>query len=213
MARDVGLRERKKARTRQHIADTAAWLFAARGYDEVSVVDVARAAEVSDQTVYNYFPAKQDLVLDRAEQFREWYRRTVVERPDGTSPAEALRAVARADVERHRHADLDEARGQYPALCVSSAVIRRFALETREQQAEAVADAIVATCSGVHPGVAHAHAAAVVSVFQMVSDHLGRGVLDGMPPDAVADEIAPVVEEVFDHLDAHFHPSAEDHRP
>lgn len=68
MVREVGLRERKKEMTRQHIADTAARLFATAGYDDVSVVDVARAAEVSDQTVYNYFPAKQDLVLDRADE-------------------------------------------------------------------------------------------------------------------------------------------------
>ena len=50
-----GLRERKKARTRQVIADAAARLFAQRGYEQVAVSDVAREAEVSEQTVYNYF--------------------------------------------------------------------------------------------------------------------------------------------------------------
>ena len=204
MAREVGLRERKKARTRQHIADAAARLFAAHGYDEVSMADVARAAEVADQTVYNYFPAKQDLVLDRADQFREWYRRLVVERPAGTSAAEALRSAARADVERHRHGDPTEARGQYPALCVDSAGIRRFALEAREHQAEAVAGALVETCPGLHPAVARAQAGAFVAVFQMVTDRIGRGVLDGTPPTTVADELAPVVEVVFADLDARF---------
>ena len=52
---DPGLRERKKARTRRVIADAAARLFAERGYERVAVRDVAREAEVSDQTVYNYF--------------------------------------------------------------------------------------------------------------------------------------------------------------
>ena len=51
----IGLRELKKARTRQLIADTAARLFAERGYEHVAVTDVARAAEVAEQTVYNYF--------------------------------------------------------------------------------------------------------------------------------------------------------------
>ena len=111
MAREAGLRERKKARTRQHIADTAARLFADHGYDEVSVVDVARAADVSDQTVYNYFPVKQDLVFDRAEEFRERLARAVADRPAGTSPAQALRPVADVDVERHRGIYLQGARG------------------------------------------------------------------------------------------------------
>jgi AcrR family transcriptional regulator len=63
-----GLRERKKARTRQVIADAAARLFAERGYERVAVSDVARAAEVSEQTVYNYFQTKEQLVVDRDQQ-------------------------------------------------------------------------------------------------------------------------------------------------
>ena len=61
----TGLRELKKARTRRLIADTAARLFAERGYEHVSVSDVAREAEVAEQTVYNYFPTKEQLVTDR----------------------------------------------------------------------------------------------------------------------------------------------------
>ncbi|TCK26798.1 TetR/AcrR family transcriptional regulator [Pseudonocardia endophytica] len=205
MARTSGLRERKKARTRQHIADTAARLFAVHGYDDVSVLDVARAADVSDQTVYNYFPAKHDLVLDRAEEIRDLYARTVTERPDGTSPAEALRAVARRDVDRHRHSDPDEARGLYPALCASSPVIRRLALEDRDRQTDAVAAAIAETSPGVHPAVGRVHAAALVAVFQMIFDRLGRSVLDGTAPHVVADELAPDVEAALDDLDEHFH--------
>ena len=67
----IGLRELKKARTRQLIADTAARLFAERGYEHVAVTDVARAAEVAEQTVYNYFPAKEQLVTDREQQIQD----------------------------------------------------------------------------------------------------------------------------------------------
>src|SRR5438309_2072300 len=63
-----GLRERKKARTRQLIADTAARLFAERGYEQVAVSEVAREAEVAEQTLYNYFPTKEHLVTDREDQ-------------------------------------------------------------------------------------------------------------------------------------------------
>lgn len=204
MARATGLRERKKARTRQHIADVAARLFATHGFDQVSIVEVAQVAEVSEQTVYNYFPAKHDLVLDRAEEIRERYASTVVHRPSNTSPAAALRPEARQDIERYRHADLDLARGEAPALCVRHPSLRRFVLEARDQQVETVTAAVIETCPTLHPGVARAHVAAIISVFQMIGDHIGRSVLDGAPQEAVADELAATVEVVFDDLDQHF---------
>ena len=200
----AGLRERKKALTRQHIADVAAGLFGARGYDEVSILDVARAAEVSDQTVYNYFPAKQDLVLDRAAEYAERYPSTVRERPAGTSPAAALRGLAREDVERHRRTKPAQLKGELPAVSASSPTIRRYALEMRDLHAAAVAAAIVETTPGIHPAVARIHATALMAAFQLIVDHLGRGVLAGTSPEAVADELAPVVEAVFDELDRNF---------
>ncbi|HEY0500049.1 MAG TPA: TetR/AcrR family transcriptional regulator [Kutzneria sp.] len=200
----AGLRERKKALTRQHIVDTAARLFGLHGYDQVSVVDVARAAEVSDQTVYNYFPAKQDLVLDRAEEFGERYPRLVRERPEGTSPAQALRVIAEADLARHRRVPPEQTRGELPAICASSPTIRRYVLEMRDNHAEAVAEAIVETAPGVHPAVARVHAAAIMTAFQLVTDHLGRAVLAGTSHDVVADELTPVVAAMFDDLDRHF---------
>jgi len=63
-----GWRERNRARTRLHISDTAARLFAERGYENVAVTDVAREAEVAEQTTYNYFPTKEQLVTDRDQQ-------------------------------------------------------------------------------------------------------------------------------------------------
>jgi AcrR family transcriptional regulator len=62
-----GLRERKKAQLRQRLSDTATQMFLTRGYEAVRVVEIAAACEVSEKTVYNYFPTKESLVLDRWE--------------------------------------------------------------------------------------------------------------------------------------------------
>lgn len=63
-----GLRQRKKAQTRRRIADTAMSLFAARGFDRVTVAEIAAAAEVATTTVFNYFPTKEDLFYDRQDE-------------------------------------------------------------------------------------------------------------------------------------------------
>src|SRR5216117_3447490 len=69
MGTEPGLRERKKQQTRQSIADTARALFAERGFERVTVAEVARAANVSEATIFNYFPTKEDLVFSGLEAF------------------------------------------------------------------------------------------------------------------------------------------------
>src|SRR5436309_4198129 len=85
MSSGVGLRERKKLQMRWLIADTARRLFAERGFERVRVAEVARAAEVSEATVFNYFPTKEDLVYWRLETFEEDLLETVREREPGES--------------------------------------------------------------------------------------------------------------------------------
>jgi AcrR family transcriptional regulator len=80
---DLGLRERKKLRTRQLIADTARRLFAERGFDRVTVAEIAREAEVAQATVFNYFPTKEDLFYSRLEAFEEGLLAAVRDRAPG----------------------------------------------------------------------------------------------------------------------------------
>ncbi len=90
MDKTPGLRERKKERTRKLISDTARTLFAERGFEAVSVSEVAKAAEVSDATVFNYFPTKEDLIYDGMERVEEELLRAVRERPAGESVVRAF---------------------------------------------------------------------------------------------------------------------------
>lgn len=204
MARELGLRDRKKAQTRHRLADVAAKLFAQHGYDSVSIVDVARAADVSDQTVYNYFAAKQDLVLDRAEEIRERYGRVVSERDVDTTPSDALRPLVHEDIERYRKADPALARGEFPAQCLASPTLRRFALEARERQVDTVAQAISTSRPELHPLSVRAHAAALIAVVQAVTDLIGESILAGGPSSAVADELAESADIALDDLHQHF---------
>src|SRR2546430_15818444 len=96
----TGLRERKKARTRQRIADTAARLFAERGYENVVVSDVAREADVSEQTVYNYFATKEQLVTDREQHIQDRLCELIRSRPPETTPAAAIREFVRSEERR-----------------------------------------------------------------------------------------------------------------
>jgi AcrR family transcriptional regulator len=63
----MGLRELKKAQTRQVIAEAAIDLFRRRGFDEVTIDEIAQVAQVSKKTIFNYFPTKEDLVFNRAD--------------------------------------------------------------------------------------------------------------------------------------------------
>jgi AcrR family transcriptional regulator len=71
MTAELGLRERKKQRTRQLLSQTARRLFSERGFEQVSIAEIARQADVSEQTVFNYFPSKEDLVYSRLVTFEE----------------------------------------------------------------------------------------------------------------------------------------------
>src|SRR5262249_56097662 len=89
----TGLRERKKHQTWQLIFQTAARLFAARGFDAVTVAEVARAADVSEMTVFNYFPTKEDLFFAGMQFFEERLLEAVRGRAEGVPALAAFRRL------------------------------------------------------------------------------------------------------------------------
>jgi AcrR family transcriptional regulator len=87
----AGRRERKKAATRQAIADAALRLFSERGYDQVGMREIADAADVSTATLFKHFPGKEALVFDREQHTEAALVAAVREREEGQSVLEALR--------------------------------------------------------------------------------------------------------------------------
>lgn len=96
----TGLRESKKRRTREAIAQAAADLFHERGFGAVTVDDVARAADVSRQTVFNYFPTKEQMLFDREDEVSAALLALVHGRRDGASLLAAFRGHTRGFWER-----------------------------------------------------------------------------------------------------------------
>jgi AcrR family transcriptional regulator len=105
---DRGRRERKKSATRRALSETALQLFLERGFDNVTVREIAEVADVSTTTLMNYFPAKEALVFDLDEELERSLVEAVTGRAPDMSVLESLRRYMRARVERAvsgRHAD------------------------------------------------------------------------------------------------------------
>jgi AcrR family transcriptional regulator len=182
-----GLRERKKARTRQLIADTAARLFAERGYEHVAVTDVAREAEVAEQTVYNYFPTKEQLVTDREQQVQDRLCDLIQSRPAGVTPAAAIRGFVLGAVAAIRSIPAELWRGELGYLAAISPAVHRLVLELADRQAAALAE-VISDTTAVPPEVARLQGIALAGVFQII----------------IADELYPAVGNLLDELDRWF---------
>jgi AcrR family transcriptional regulator len=96
----VGLRETKKQETRREIADTAMRLFVQRGFDRVTVAEVAAEARVSEKTVFNYFPTKEDLFFDEVPEREDAIVEAVRSRAPGESVVAALRRLQAGECPR-----------------------------------------------------------------------------------------------------------------
>jgi AcrR family transcriptional regulator len=88
------VRAHKKSETRQRLSDTATAMFLERGFDAVRVTEIAAACGVSEKTVYNYFPTKESLLLDRFDGTEAALRAALASRP----PVEAALQVLDADL-------------------------------------------------------------------------------------------------------------------
>src|ERR1051326_9209209 len=139
----TGLRERRKQETRQAISDIATRMFVERGFDEVTIAQVAAAAGVAKMTVTNYFPRKEDLVFDRAEAVVRRLADVIAARAPGESMLAAIRrdyaeAVARADV------PLGLSSPAFVRMIESSPMLASRGLEMMYLRERALGDAIAA---------------------------------------------------------------------
>jgi AcrR family transcriptional regulator len=201
---NMGLRERKKAQTRQLIAETAWRLFAERGFDQVPVAEIARQAQVALATVFNYFPTKEDLFYSRLEAFGERLLEAVGTRETGEPVLIAFRrhllesdGGLLAQVEAGDPEALKQLRTANRVIAASPALL------AREQQALArYADAL-ARMLAAETGApaddlqAQATANALMGVHRALIDYSRRRILADEQPAGLAADVRRLGNRAF----------------
>jgi AcrR family transcriptional regulator len=200
----TGLRERKKEQTRQLIAETARRLFAERGFERVPVAEIARAADVSEQTVFNYFPTKEDLVYWRLGSFEEELLRAISEREPGESVLAAFGRFVRTP--RGMLGEQDEETRERLAG-VARMIAESPALLAREQQifaryTDALAE-LIAREQGAREGDTEPWvvANALMGVHRALVDYARRRVVTGARHPSLARDVRAQADRALARLE------------
>ncbi|MFG2209236.1 TetR/AcrR family transcriptional regulator [Streptomyces sp. NPDC048638] len=201
------LRERKKLRTRQRISGEATLLFVRRGFDNVTVAEVARAAEVSTMTVFNYFPRKEDLFLDRIPEGLALVTRAVRGREAGETPLAALRGLA-FDLLARRHplGGVGEGFANFWRTVLDSPALRARGREAVEELEVALAGLLDEAAGGVGADGRASEgsrlaAALIVAAYRVAYAGAAARQLEGDLVDAVAVEQEAVLRRTFEVLE------------
>jgi AcrR family transcriptional regulator len=195
----TGLRERRKQETRRAISDVATEMFVTRGFDEVTISQVAEAAGVSKMTVTNYFPRKEDLVFDRADAITRQLADVVTTRRPGESMLAAIRrdyaeAAARADV------TLGLSSPEFARMITSSPALASRGLEMLYQREQALGDAIAAETGTDNPAQ-RLIAAILCSVHRVLFAEASRRSMAGEPRPQTCAVLAEEATRAFDLLE------------
>ena len=191
--------ERGGPQTRARIREVANRLFIERGYDAVTVAEVAREAGVSSVTVFNHFPRKEDLFLDRTSDAVDLLRSAVRHRAEGVDVLTSLRDQSmRLFEERHPLSGVDaRSVGFFRTVAASPALVAR-AREIRSELQQILADELDRDES--FTGDATLFAALFLAGYSSVLVETAQRVIAGASPDAVLDDHRDRLERMFDAL-------------
>jgi AcrR family transcriptional regulator len=187
-----GLRERKRRLTRQLISDVATTMFTIRGFDDVKVSEVADRVGVSEKTIYNYFPTKESLVLDNADESLERLTIALRERGPGESLTAAFLRALEADIGGLDNApdELMEFIPRFLQMIDGTPTLRAAWLEQHDRVAKVVRDEIAAQAeidpTDPEPMIAGRALAGLVDVaFESRVRHISAGLRGQALRDAV----------------------------
>ncbi|MGC5365094.1 TetR/AcrR family transcriptional regulator [Streptomyces sp. DT24] len=193
----IGLRERKKRLTYETVSGAAIALFLERGFDRVSVAEVAAAADISKPTLFRYFPTKEDLVLHRFADHEDEAARMVEDRADGVAPLDALRLHFLAGLDRRDPvtglSDIPEVLAFHGLLYGTPSLVARL----YEYQGRSEAALARALGGGVSARLA---AAQIIAVLRVLSEDNWRRVAAGETADEVHAGAVEAAELAFVQL-------------
>ncbi|MEU8550266.1 helix-turn-helix domain-containing protein [Streptomyces roseoverticillatus] len=201
MAEELSLRERKKIQTRRTLWRTAAELFLERGYDQVSVAEVALAAEVSKMTVFNYMSSKEDLVLGPMREHIGDAARAVRDRRPGESVVAAFRRDYMAALNAY---DASVGMSDHPyvlrihRLIQETPVLLVRAHEYVRQAQMLLAEELAASVEGPDVELAPVVAAQLMSVRYVVHEHNHRRLFAGESAEEILPGAVALAERAFD---------------
>ena len=196
-----GLRERKKREARQHISDVATRLFAQRGFDAVTIAEIAETAGVSKATVTNYFPRKEDLLLDLQAEAEQLLVEAIRARPPGQPVVEAVRALMhRLLAQRHALSAAGPGMVWFGRLVVGSPALLSRAREQREHLECAVARQLTEETGD--PIRADLVARLLLAAATTVVVTALRRLIAGEPATTVTTDQEQVIDQAFDLLAA-----------
>ncbi|HEU5199034.1 MAG TPA: TetR family transcriptional regulator [Ktedonobacterales bacterium] len=198
-----GLRERKKRQTRETIADVALGLFIERGFDAVTVAEIAQAAEVAVKTVFNYFPTKEDLFFDRQAEVEDAWSRVARKRASGESVVAALRRdfldkLARRDPS----SGLNEDFVTFARLIQSSPSLQVREREIGERSRDALARTLVAESGAASDDLTPRLVASLVeAIYRTLHAESRRRLLAGERANAIYPDMLAAANRAFDLLE------------
>ncbi|MEV6836386.1 TetR/AcrR family transcriptional regulator [Streptomyces sp. NPDC051133] len=197
-----GLRERKKRQTRQYISDVATGLFLERGFEAVTVAEIADAANVSVNTVYNYFPAKEDLFLDRSAGVADRLARWVRGRPEGESAAAAVLRELREEVTAvSPRIGLMPGYARFRQVIEDAPALRsRLWAISQEVQANLEQALREETGAGDHDELPQLMAGQISWVHGTVMEVIAREMVKGRDPGEVSREVLALLDDIEDLL-------------
>ncbi|MFI2201737.1 TetR/AcrR family transcriptional regulator [Streptomyces sp. NPDC020192] len=197
-----GLRERKKRQTRQYISDVATGLFLERGFEAVTVAEIAEAANVSVNTVYNYFPAKEDLFFDRSEGMVDRLARWVRSRDPGESAASAVLRELRGEVQAvSPRVGLMEGYDRFMRVIHGAPALRSRLWSVQQEIHNNVAAALrEETGAADDDPLPDLMAGQICWIHQTVFVTIGREMLAGRAPAEVSREVLALLDDVEDLL-------------
>ncbi|GII27653.1 TetR/AcrR family transcriptional regulator [Planotetraspora mira] len=197
-----GLRERKKRETRRRISDTAIGLFVERGFEHVTIAEVAAAAGVSANTVYNYFETKENLVLPPDEASPQRLADMVRDRRPGEAAVPAVLRTLRGEVRRRdRRIGLTDGFGRVFVMMRAAPTLTARLEDLGRQMTDTLA-AVLAGETGASPAdpLPRVVAWQVGALHELVYTEIGRRTATGEDPATIAAAVLAILDTAEDLL-------------